>query len=341
MPLNRRKVLWSTLALMLAAILVASLNYFTNSQRTAQLKLPTLRIGYLPIAAQLPLFVAVEEGYFRDEDLQVQLNQFTSSNDLGNAATADRIDVMAGTASNVVFDIATVSGKRHKLFVVNPYSNITGHFTDHMIVRKGSDITKLSQLRGRRIASFPGSVNRIFVNLILEKYGVPRGTYEYVEMPPPNWEPALQSGSVDAVSALEPAATQIIRDGVGTSIFAGFYADLMPDVPLSGHWIAADYLNRADPKDVAAILRAYVRAVRFIREHEDRARLYLVRYANVRADIVNDVNLNPWRTLAEINITRLQEYADLLAENGALQKLVDVRDFVLPEPQSSATGLRR
>jgi ABC-type nitrate/sulfonate/bicarbonate transport system substrate-binding protein len=202
---------------------------------------PKLRVGYLPIAAELPLFVAIEQGYFRDAGIEVELIRFASSNEMGNAATADRIDILSGSASNVIFDIGSVSGKKHLIFALNPYSSAPGHVTDHLIARKGSGIKKLGDLKGKKVASFPGSVNRILTYLILEKHGIPRDSYEYIEMLPKDWQPSLHSGAVDALSALEPSATQIIKDGVGYSVFPGFYADLMPDVPLSGHWIAADF----------------------------------------------------------------------------------------------------
>lgn len=294
---------------------------------------PKLRVGYLPVAAELPMFVAVEQGFFEKSGLTVELLRLPSSNEMGNSATADRIDVLAGAASNVIFDIGHVSGKRHLVFAVNPYANTPGHVTDHLIVRRDAGMKALADLKGHKLASFPGSVNRIFTYLILEKHGVPRDSYEYIELLPKDWEPSLQSGAIDAVSALEPNATQIIKDGIGVSIFPGFYADLMPDVPLSAHWIAADYYARADKAQVAAILNAYEQAIDFCRQHEKEAKAYLTKYADVREDILADVNLNPWKKLAEIDTKQFQTYIDLLANNKALQAKVQISDYVLKDPR--------
>ena len=291
---------------------------------------PTLRIGYLPLAAELPLFVAIEEGYFKRAGLQVELIRFASSNEIGNAATADQIDVLAGCASSVVFDIGHVSGKKHLLFVTNPYSNTPNHITDHLIVRKDSGISTLSDLKSKRIASFPGSVNRIFTSIILEKHGLARGSYTYIELLPKDWQQSLASGAIDAVSAVEPYATQIIKDGTGVSIFPGFYAELMPDVPLAGHWIAADFYSRVDKAQLAAFISAYDQAIQFCREHETEAKKYLVRYANVREDIVANVNLNQWKRLSEIDSVQIQAFIDLLSDNKSLQSRVNFSDYLLP-----------
>ncbi|MGH8558275.1 MAG: ABC transporter substrate-binding protein [Methylococcales bacterium] len=322
------------LAIIILALFITDVaHYLPTFTASAKRDWPTLRIGYLPIAAELPLFVAVERGYLEKAGVKFELIRLVSSNEMGNAATADKIDILSGAASNVIFDIGTVSGKRHLVFTINPYSSTPGHITDHLIIRKGSGINTLSDIKGRKVASFPGSVNRIFTYLILEKQGVSRNSYEYTELLPKDWEPALQSGAIDVVSALEPNATQIIKDGIGVSIFPGFYADLMPDAPLSGHWVAADFYFRADKGHISAFLDAYDQAVLFCRDHESDAKVYLKQYAGVREDILEDVNLNPWKTLSEIDSNQFQAYIDLLAENKALQARVNISDYLLPDPR--------
>jgi NitT/TauT family transport system substrate-binding protein len=325
------KNLWKRFITLFISILFLTACNLTSL--TSSKQWPKLRIGYLPVAAELPLFVAVEKGYFKEANIDFELTRLASSNDMGNAATADKIDILAGAASNVVFDIGHVSGKKHLAFAVNPYSNTPGHITDQLIARKGLNIKNLTDVKGKKVASFPGSVNRIFTYLILEKYGLPRDSYQYSELLPKDWQPSLQSGAIDVVSALEPQATQIIKDGAGDSIFRGFYADLMPDVPLSGHWIAANYYARADKKQLAAFLDAYEKAIQFCRQNEKEAKKYLIKYANVREDILAAVNLNPWKKLSEIDAKKFQEYIDLLAKNKALLAKVDIKGYLLPDPR--------
>jgi NitT/TauT family transport system substrate-binding protein len=320
------------IAVVLGILVVAAVVFFATRPKGPIVSQKKIRVGYLPIAAELPLFVAVEQGYFEKAGIQVELVRLASSNDLGTAATSDQIDILAGAASNVVFDIGLTAGKRHLLFSVNPYSNAPGHITDHLIVRKDSKINTIADLKGKKVAGFPGSV-RVLIFLILEKYGVPRDSYQYLELPPPNWQPSLQNASIDAGVALEPSATQILKDGAGTSILKGFYAELMPEIPLSGHWVAADFYGRADKAQLAAFVDAYSKAITFCRENEREAKSYLPKYANVRPDILDGVNLNPWKAYSELDVQKLQSYADLLANNQAIQGRVNVTDFVLPDPR--------
>lgn len=320
------KLVWLIFSLSLLLLVTNCNNHPSNAGPKK------IRVGYLPVAAELPLFVGVEQGYFQKAGIQVELTRVASSNDLATAGTADQVDILAGAASNVIFDVGVTSGKKHLLFALNPYSNTPGHITDHLIVRKNSGINSILDLKGRKIAGFPGSV-RVLAFMILEKHGLPQGSYEYSELAPNNWESALQNGSIDAVIALEPTATQIIKDNAGDSILKGFYAELMPDLPLSGHWVAADFYARADKELLSAFIDAYEKAIIFCREHEREAKSYLTKYANVREDILNDVNLNPWKHYSELDISKIQSYADLLANNQAIQGRVNVSDYILPDPR--------
>jgi NitT/TauT family transport system substrate-binding protein len=324
MHASRKTQWWYACALVLVIAIVAC------RERPAERPWPKLRIGYLPIAAELPLFVAAEEGLLTSEGLTYELVQLPSSNELTNAATAGRVDVLAGSAANVVFDSGEASGKRHDVFAVNPYSDLSGHVTDYLLVRSDSPAKSIADLRGARIASFPGSVV-VLVQIGLAKYDLPKDSYQSIQMLPKDWEPSLRAGAVDAVVALEPSATQIMKDGVARPLLAGFYAKLMPEMPLSGHWLSADYLRQADPEQIAAILRAYRKAIELCSSNPAAAKQYLVKYANVRDDVLVDVGLNPWVMASPETPERLQTLANLLFDNGGLNKKVIARSYVLSQ----------
>jgi ABC-type nitrate/sulfonate/bicarbonate transport system substrate-binding protein len=225
------------------------------------------------------------------------------------------VDVLAGAALNVVFDANRGAGQPPLLFALNPYSNRAGYVTDHLVVRKSGTVRTVSELRGKRIANFPGSVQGL-LHQALEQVGLPRTAYQTVEMSPGEWQPALESGSVDAVAALEPYATQMLFDGVGVSIVSGVLARLMPDVPISGHWLAPGYAAQADMGEVSALVRAYAKAIEFCRQRSAEARQYLVPYANVRPDIVSRVNLNPWRLTSPADTAPIGQYVRLLGSES-------------------------
>jgi ABC-type nitrate/sulfonate/bicarbonate transport system substrate-binding protein len=217
-----------------------------------------LKIGYVPIAVALPLLVANDEGYFKEQGFEVEMVRMASSNELANAATSGQLDVSV-VATNVMIDIGFVSKKKHTLITTNPYTNQEGHITDYILVKDSNAIKKLEDLKGKKIGIFPGSVIKIFCNLILQKYGLSKDDYQLIELAPKDWAIAMETGQIDALSALEPQASQIIQDKIAKPLVSGFYSQLMPNVPLSGHWISEDYVKN-NKEQVTKIISAVDKA---------------------------------------------------------------------------------
>lgn len=313
-------------------IVLAALFLFTRNNNEEELNTPTSRtpvtIGYLPIAAGLPLFVAVEHGFFKEAGFDVTLTRFISSNELGNAGAAGRVDAMMPYALNVAFDIGNVSGQDAKLFGVNTYSDKPPHVVDYLVVRPNSGITKLADLRGKTIGAFPGSVTRIFVEYVLRQSGISPGEYTYVELSPPDWQPALLSGRIDAASVMEPQYSQIIADGAAERLVDGLFAKVMPDVPLSGHWLSARFADATDKQRLVAFVGAYDRAVDFIRQHPEDAKRAYKNYIPLREDLLPTLQLNQWAKSSEIDSAVIQRFADLLSENEAIQAPIKATDYL-------------
>jgi len=52
-----------------------------------------IKVGYLPMVSSLTHFVAVENGYYKDEGLEVQAQEITTSNLIAQELVAGHIDV--------------------------------------------------------------------------------------------------------------------------------------------------------------------------------------------------------------------------------------------------------
>ncbi|HEY2091313.1 MAG TPA: ABC transporter substrate-binding protein [Thermoanaerobaculia bacterium] len=290
---------------------------------------PVARIGYVPIAVALPLFVAVDNGYFRDEGVDVQLIRINTSNDLGTAGTLGRVDFMMPCALNVIFDIAHTTGIKHKLFGVNVYSDRAPHIADYLVVKHGSEIKKLTDLKGKRIAGHPGTATLAVLKLAFQKVNIGPNDFTFVPLQPGEWGPALTSGAVDAVAAVDPQATQLIVDGVADVLVPGFYAKAIPEMPLSGWWVA-DAANRRPDRStfVVPVVNAYARAVRYISEHPEEAKRHFKNYVAISDNALPRMQLNKWLSPNEIDVSAIQQMADAFATNNVIQAKVDAKDFL-------------
>lgn len=317
-----KSIIKSSILLCVVAILLSGCNR-CNSKKPEK-----LRIGYVPIAVALPLFVANDEGYFKEEGFETEMVRFASSNEIANAATSNQVDVSV-VATNVMLDVGFVSKKKHTLIITNPYTDKVGHITDYLMVKDTNAIKRIEDLKGKKIGVFPGSVIKIFCTLIFEKHGLKKDEYQLIELSPKDWAAALQSGQIDALSALEPQASQIMKDNIGYPIVSGLYSQLMPNVPLSGQWISEDFVNTYGKDQCEKVIKAIDKAVDFINNNPDKAKEYLVKYANVREDVVSNVQVNPWQKHSDLNPTEIQNFIDLLFQNGAIQNKENINDYLL------------
>lgn len=293
---------------------------------------PVVRIGYVPIAVALPLFVAVDNGYFAERGIDVELMRINTSNDLGTAGTLGRVDFMMPCALNVIFDIAELSHARHRLFGLNVYSDQPPNIADYLLVSTASPIKSTSDLKGARIAGHPGSATALVIKLILERYGIGEGDYTFVPLQPAEWGPALTGGSVDAVAALEPTASQLMATGEVRAVVEGFYAKLMPDLPLSGWWVSEAFAKEENKAVVRAVVDGFRDAVAYIEAYPDSAKQHFANYVAISDAALPGMQLNKWLTPETIDVEAVQRMADLFASNGVIQGPVVADSFILRQP---------
>ncbi|MCK5225191.1 MAG: ABC transporter substrate-binding protein [Planctomycetes bacterium] len=286
----------------------------------------TIKIGYLPIAASLPLFVTQEEELW-EKGLDIKLIEFKSSNDLAIAGAAGRVDVMATCAVNAVLDTMEVADKSFYAFLCNGY--IKGgekrKSTDYLIAWPGETI---DSLKGKTIAFFPGSVSRVFAKLVLTKYGLRPGDYKYVEMSPPEWFAALKSGRISAVNAVEPFASQILKSKEGVILIDGFFADVQQDIPLSAFWFTDGLSKQNQIKIVKSISNSLV----FIDANADAAVKHYEKYTSISPEISSEIGLNNWRltTVSDAEAS-LMVLARMLKEDDAIKAFPE-REWIWKNP---------
>jgi ABC-type nitrate/sulfonate/bicarbonate transport system substrate-binding protein len=101
--------------------------------------------------------------------------------------------------------------------------------TARVTARKDLNITKVEELRGRRIANQTGSsVGNVFVDTIMPQRGLNKGDYVEVRMDVNNMVAALAAKTVDAMVNVEPYNVIAVADGIGADLLDFSAVDPMP-----------------------------------------------------------------------------------------------------------------
>ena len=282
-------------------ILILLGSYLLFSRQYAIKDIDVVKVGYLPIGAALPLFVAEENGHFKKNDLIVEFVEFKSSNDVAAAAKAKRIDFVGSGATNAMLDANSETDAGLVLFSVNNYLKRPNlQSTDFVFVNKNSEIQSFKDLNGKTVAIFPGSVGEVFSKAIMPKLGVDINDIKKVPMAPTQWIASLKTGSVDSVvGAVEPFATIMINSGDFRVIHDGYYGELSPKVPASGAWFIDGHLEE---EVEVKIVNAISSAISDIESDPLASKIILTKYTSIQKDIASEIRLQDWEMINEAGV---------------------------------------
>jgi NitT/TauT family transport system substrate-binding protein len=252
-------------------------------------------IGYLPIAVDLATFVAQEKGFFAEEGLEVELVQFATSNQVAEALIAGRIDASSYFAYPVVFAVEqSQPGTFKEIGTVIVSSEHPFLFI--LAGKNDSSIKTLADLEGKTVGMFPGSTTQAQLRHALKTVGVDPSTVNMQPIAAAQQLGALSAGSVDALFALEPTATIGELKGISRKV-----------------------------ENVEKYVAAQDRAIDFIRENPEEARMVLTKYTSLDNETAVKAGIGfPLKSEDAKDISKAQEYADILFAEGDLKERVDV-----------------
>ncbi|MFQ6393935.1 ABC transporter substrate-binding protein [Nocardia sp. KC 131] len=195
-----------------------------------------------------------------------------------------------------------------------------------LAVAPGKSVTKLADLKGKKIAYAEGTAQQAAVLRALAKAGLKTGDVQLVRLQLAEFLDAVRTGQVDIAPLIEPNVTRLLRTPG---------ASLIPDSETAGIYGGLGYLygRRAvvqDPAKAAAtraLVGAFVRAHQWINTHQDEwARRYYVENQKVSAEdgkrIVESLGTYTFPHLDQALIDRQQATIDAIDGAGELPKKV-------------------
>lgn len=219
-------------------------------------KLTKVRVGYIGITCEAPVFSAVENGFFKEEGLDVEMMKFEWSQ-YKDALALGKFDI---THHLIMLFLKPIEqGLDVK---IGP-----GIHTGCLRVQTGvnSEIQTLKDLKGKRIGvPGMGTPPFVFANRALGTNGVDPGKdITWKSYPAAELILALEKGEVDAIADSEPIGTLLLSQGKVKNI-----ADQAKDEPFKDEYCCAVVLNgkffSEHPKEAAAATRALMKGAKWV-----------------------------------------------------------------------------
>ena len=252
----------------------------TQASDTSELEKTDFNLGYLNSTAHLLGFIASEEGYFKEEGLNVTLTQFSSAAELSSGLESGKLDVaFIGSVPAITFQ-----SKGHDLTIFGgAMTNGHGYVIKAKYVEGLSD-WDVSILKGRNVASVKNSVQDAELQILLKNANIEIGEGEdkvnvvYFDSQKDAYA-ALQNDTIDAASAYSPYTS--LAEGQGYKVvYRCAEEEALKNQPCCRQ-VATTTAIKENPKSYEAFERALIKAYKFSQENEEQSIKDIKKYIDI------------------------------------------------------------
>lgn len=282
-----------------------------------------IKVGVLPVVDVAPFYRAIEQGYFKEQGLEVEAQVMASGPASINGVINGDVDI--AFASYPAPLLAQSKKIAEFKIVADALSAKPGHLV--VVTLKDSTFKKPSDAPGKRIAiTGRNSFTDLAPMSVLKNQGVDYNQVKWVEMPLPEMMGALQKGDVDAAVMVEPWVTNSMKKIGAIPVFDGASGPTA-EIPMSGYVAIGGQGKFAttSPNTIAAFQRALAKAHA---EATDRSKMepMFVKYAKIDQQTAQLVTISTYSTSLEAN--RIQRVANLMEEFGVIKGHLDVKTMI-------------
>lgn len=225
----------------------------------------TVNVAYMPDYASLNgLISAIELGYFDDENIDVQLTEFSDGPTIIQAMESGSIDVgYIGQGAHKL----CINGKAD-IFALAHVSN-----GDAVIGSKEKGTDTIEGLKGKTIAYSSGTSSEDILTKTLEKGGMTMDDITAMDMDATNIVTAMLSGSVDACATWVPNSLKVLEELGDDGVQLTDNKTFIDDTVSLASWIA-DKIKLEKDSLLDQVEVADWTTSEFIRDHMDEVKSY-------------------------------------------------------------------
>ena len=224
------------------------------------LALDTVRQGYQTNIWGMPTYYLMRSGAMEKHGLKFEEFGVPSGNLTMQQMVARQVDL--GTYAGPSLIIGHDKGGLAAIAQIETVGK-----TGALVVRKDLGITKIEDLKGKKIANQVGSsIGNIFVDQVCPANGLKKGDYQEVRMDVNNMIAAMSAKTVDAMINVEPYNAIAEAEGLGTIITDLEKYDSVPVFMAA----TPDFIQKS-PETVIAYLKAWIDVAKEMKQNPKKA----------------------------------------------------------------------
>ena len=315
----------AALAVGLAACSSGSSSSNTTSTASSGPELSHITIGVLESSDDVTVQIAQDEGFFKQEGLNVKTVVLPTTNAATTGLLSHTLDFSTENYVGMFQQEQAVPTLNLRIVADNAQATPNLYV---MMVAKNSPITSLAQLKGKKV-SFPAkgfNFGSMASDILLQPYHESAADFTTVALPFSDAPQAIASGEVDAAFTTEPFIT--IMEESGARILEDMMTGPLVSFPQDCWGTTAAFASKY-PKTVAAFQRAIEMALRLAASNTPLVRRELSKFIpTLSPKLASVITLPTFNTT--LSLARMQRVADTEIRLGALPAKFDVQAMYDP-----------
>jgi NitT/TauT family transport system substrate-binding protein len=292
-----------------------------------------VKVGVFPVSSSLPYFVALERGFFNEQNIEPEMVRLIGGPPTVAAMITNQIDAAAV--------LVTIEGMNANLkkpgvaMYISINSQNRTYQMEQFVVRKGYEATSIKDLKGAKIMSAPGPANVTMAKAALAAVGLKEGDYTIDQLDMGQHVNVMTVGTFDAGYTLEPNASTMRKLGVARTIESGVIAHYVlgdPDANafVGGCALTSDFV-KSRPDAARRFTAAWAKAVNLINTNPHEARKHLLKNTFTPDDVVDTVPMIRYFMAGDLTAkdkADFQKFINFSVQTGTLPEKVDVTKYI-------------
>src|SRR6266511_3244404 len=287
-----------------------------------------VKVGVFPTASSLPYFVAIERGFFKEQNLEPETIRLIGGPPNIAAMISNQIE-----AAVVLVTIEAMNANLKKPGVamyIGVHSQSKIYQMEQFVARTGYAAATLKDLKGARIMSAPGPANLVAAKAVLNE-----GDYTIDQLDMSQHVNVMTSGTFDAGYTLEPQASIMRKLGVARTLEAGVIAKYIlgeedGNAFAAGCAITSDFI-KSRPDVARRFAAVWKKGIDFVNQNPQEARKYLAKNTLTPEDVVDTVPMVRYFMAGELtdkHKAEFQKFIDFSTAVGTLPERVDITKYL-------------
>ena len=243
-----------------------------------------ITFGVALTADHAPLYLGVNQGFFKQEGLDVTVRTTNPANAVTSLLSGE-LDVTSVTFVQIV----TGAKQGVLVSVVAEVDRASKGYTAY-VVKAGSPTKTLADLARKKIGV--PQLNGICDFLLNDDFraaGIAYGSVQYVALPFADLVPTVLSGGVESICLPEPLLTPTLEQGTIISVH-DLFSGQHDNWPIGTYAVSPSFA-KANPNTIGALQRALAKSRALAREKPEMVRQVLPTYAPIKPELANKIVL--------------------------------------------------